>query len=58
MIMSINRHIFNDKMKIMEMGGREKILLEGETISLVILPESVVTILINPSLKRDTIFIK
>jgi hypothetical protein len=40
----------------MEMGGREEILLERETINLIILPESVATSLINPSLKRDTIY--
>jgi hypothetical protein len=42
-------------MKLMEMGGREEILLERETISLFILPESVATSLISPSMKRDTI---
>jgi hypothetical protein len=51
MIMRINRYIIDHKMKIMEMGGGEEILLE----SLNILPEGVTTILINPSLKRDTI---
>jgi hypothetical protein len=30
--MSINRHIINHEMKLMEMGGREEILLERETI--------------------------
>jgi hypothetical protein len=55
MIMSINRYIINHEMKLMEMGGREEILLERETISLIILPESVTTSLINPSLKRATI---
>jgi hypothetical protein len=54
--MSINTHVINHEIKLMEMGGREKILLERETINLVILPESVSTSLINPSLKRDTIY--
>jgi hypothetical protein len=53
--MSINTHIIDHEIKLMEMGGREKILLERETISLIIPPESVATSLINPSLKRDTI---
>jgi hypothetical protein len=55
MIMRINRYIFNHEMKLMEMGGREEILLERETISLIMLPESVTTTMIIPSLKRDTI---
>jgi hypothetical protein len=41
MIMSINRYIINHEMKLMEMGGREEILLER--INLIIqgiLPES------------------
>jgi hypothetical protein len=42
-------------MKLMEMGGREEILLERETISPIILLESVATTLINPFLKRATI---
>jgi hypothetical protein len=45
MIMSINKHIINHEMKLMEMGGREEILLERETTSL-----------INPLLKRATIY--
>jgi hypothetical protein len=55
--MSINKHIINHEMKFMEMGGREEILLEKETTSLIIpkiLPERIATSLINPSLKRDT----
>jgi hypothetical protein len=48
--MSINTHIIDHEIKLMEMGGREEILLERETISLIILPESVATSLINPSL--------
>jgi hypothetical protein len=39
--MSINRHIINHEMKLMEMGGREEILLERTSISL-----------IDPSLNR------
>jgi hypothetical protein len=53
--MSINTYIIDHEIKLMEMGGREEILLERETISLIILPESVATSLINPSLKRATI---
>jgi hypothetical protein len=53
--MSINTHIIDHEIKLMEMGGREEILLERETISPIILPESVATSLINPSLKRATI---
>jgi hypothetical protein len=54
-IMNMNTHIIDHEIKLMKMGGREEILLERETISLMILPESVATILINPSLKGDTI---
>jgi len=57
MIMSINIYVINHKIKLIEMGEREKILLEIETISLIILLESVTKIPINPSLKRDTICI-
>jgi hypothetical protein len=53
--MSINIHIIDHEIKLMKMGGREEILLERETISLIILPESVATRLINPSLKGATI---
>jgi hypothetical protein len=42
-------------MKLMEMGGREEILLERATISLIIMHEGVTTSLINPSLEMDTI---
>jgi hypothetical protein len=41
----------------MEMGGREEILMERETNSPIIPPESVATNMINPSMKRDTICI-
>jgi hypothetical protein len=44
-------------MKLMEMGGREEILLKGVstiTIILEILPERMATSSINPSLKRAT----
>jgi hypothetical protein len=53
--MSINTHIIDHEIKLMEIDGREEILLERETISLIIPPESVTTSLINPSLKRATI---
>jgi hypothetical protein len=33
MIMSINRYIINHEMKLMEMGGREEILLERISIN-------------------------
>jgi hypothetical protein len=39
----------------MEMGGREEIMLERETISPIIPPESVATNLINPSMEMATI---
>jgi hypothetical protein len=39
----------------MKMGGKEEILLERETISLIIPLESVATRLINPSMKGATI---
>jgi hypothetical protein len=42
--MSINRRIINHEIKLMEMGGREVILLERMATSL-----------INPSLKRATL---
>jgi hypothetical protein len=35
--MSINTHIIHHEIKLMEMGGREEILLERETISSIIL---------------------
>jgi hypothetical protein len=53
--MSINTHIINHEIKLMEMGGREEILLERETTISIIPPESIATSLINPSLKRATI---
>jgi hypothetical protein len=56
MITSINTDIIYYEIKLMEMGGREKIMLERETIILIIPPKSVATSLINPSLKRDTIY--
>jgi hypothetical protein len=49
--MSIITQIIYHETKLMEMGGREEIMLERETISLIILPESVATIPINPSMK-------
>jgi hypothetical protein len=53
--MSINTHIIDHEIKLMRMGGRKEIMLERETIGSIILPESVVTRLINPSLKGATI---
>jgi len=44
-IMIINKHIFDHEMKLMEMGGREEIMLER-----------IATRIINPSLKRDTMY--
>jgi hypothetical protein len=55
MIVSINRPIIDHEIKLMEMGGREKIMLERETISLIILLESVATSLINAIVKREII---
>jgi hypothetical protein len=46
-------------MKLMKMGGREEILLERETIGLIILVillESMATSLINPSMKRTMMY--
>jgi hypothetical protein len=54
-IMSINTHLIDHEIKLMKMGGREKILLERETISLIIPPKSVATRLINSSMKGATI---
>jgi hypothetical protein len=53
--MSINTHIIDHEIKLMEIGGNDKILLERETINPIILLESVAIILINPSMERDTI---
>jgi hypothetical protein len=58
MIMSINRYIINHKMKLMEMGGREEIMLERISATLIIhriFPEVIATSSINPSLKGATI---
>jgi hypothetical protein len=52
--MSINTHIIDHEIKLMKMGGWEEILLERETISWIISPEILATILINPSLKGVT----
>jgi hypothetical protein len=44
--MSINRHIINHEIKLIEMGGREKILLKRETKISIILelpPASIAT---------------
>jgi hypothetical protein len=35
-IMDMKKHIINHERKLMEMGGREEILLERETTSLII----------------------
>jgi len=53
--MSINTHIIDHEIKLMKMGGRGEILLERETIILIIQPGSLATRLINPSLKGATI---
>jgi hypothetical protein len=45
-LMIINKHIIDHEMKLMEIGGREEIMLERIT-----------TRMINPSLKRDTMYI-
>jgi hypothetical protein len=52
--MSINIYIIGHEINLMKMGGREEILLERETIILIIPPKSVATRLINPSLKGAT----
>jgi hypothetical protein len=52
--MSINKHIINHEIKLMEMGGREEILLKRETtisIILELLLASIATSPIYPSLK-------
>jgi hypothetical protein len=56
--MSINRHIINHEIKLMEMGGREEILLKRETtISIVLeLPLArIATSLVYPSLEWTSI---
>jgi hypothetical protein len=58
MIMSINVYVINHEMRLMEMGGREEILLERIPTTLImqgISPEMISTRSINPSLKGDTI---
>jgi hypothetical protein len=54
MIMRINTYIINCEMKLMEMGGREKILLDRIQG---ILPEVITTSSINPYLKRTIVCI-
>jgi hypothetical protein len=52
--MSINTHIIYYEIKLMEMSGREEILLKRETKILIILklpPASIATHLIYPSLE-------
>jgi hypothetical protein len=52
--MSINRHIINHEIKLMEMGGRMEILQKRETTILVVLEllhASIATRPIYPSLK-------
>ena len=56
--MSINTHIIDHEIKLMDMGGREKILLER--ISSIVIMQGILlevraTSLINPSLKGATI---
>jgi hypothetical protein len=56
--MSINTHIINHEIKLMDMGGREEILLERISATVImqgIFLEVISTSLINPSLKGDTI---
>jgi hypothetical protein len=58
-ITNMKNHIINLERKLMKMGGREEILLERETTSLIIskiLPEMIATSFINLSLKRDTMY--
>jgi hypothetical protein len=54
--MSISKNIISHEMKLMDMGVREEILLEREIVNLIILPRSVTTSLINPSMKRTIIY--
>jgi hypothetical protein len=52
--MSINKHIINHEIKLMEMGGREEILLKRETTISIVLKLSSASIarsLIYPSLE-------
>jgi hypothetical protein len=53
--MIIRTHIIDHEINLMNMGGREEIMVEREIVGLIILPEIVATRLINPSLKWDTI---
>ena len=53
--MSINTHKIYEEIKLMNMGGREEILLESETMRLIIRPKIVATRGINPSMKVNTI---
>jgi hypothetical protein len=56
--MSINTHSIDHKIKLMEMDGREEILLERISVTVImqgILLEVIATSLINPSLKAATI---
>jgi len=53
--MSINAHIIYDEIKLMNMGGREEILLEQETMRLIIPAKIVATRGINPYMKGDSI---
>jgi hypothetical protein len=58
--MSINIHIINHELKLMEMGGREEFLLKRAVVILIIpkiLPKWIATRWINPSLKRHSICI-
>jgi hypothetical protein len=58
--MSINTHIIDHKIKFMEIGGRDEILLQRISSIMImqgILPEMIATRSINPSLKGDTIYI-
>jgi hypothetical protein len=57
--MRMNRHIINHKNKIMDMGGREEILMERESAILII--QEILLLVIstspfNPSLNRTTLY--
>jgi len=59
MIMSINRYIINCEMKLMEIGGREEILLERISATLIIqgiMPEVIATNSIIPSMNRTIMY--
>jgi hypothetical protein len=58
--MSVKRHIFNHEIKLMEMGGREEILLKRETtisIILELLLASIATKPVYPSLEWNRLWL-